>query len=125
MGKRISGELDRVIMSAVINRLVTERRDFLWPNGMTVPPLRIYNKGGSKREIEEIPPEEIGLAILECVRNSIGISEDGVTREVARLFGLRAGKNTVRPIKQVINHLIRYKALAVKGNKLVVVNKRK
>jgi len=123
LGKRISNELDRTILSAIINRHVVENGNFLWPVGMRVPPLRIYKKGGSKRDIDEISPEEIGLAIIECVKNSVGISEDGLTKEVARLFGLRVVDSNIPPIRQMVKHLVKFKTLGIRGNKLILIVK--
>lgn len=50
--------------------------DFLWPNGMVTPPLRIHISGKPLRSLDEIPPEEIEIAIVECTQNALGILSD-------------------------------------------------
>jgi hypothetical protein len=82
--------------------------------------LRIYKGGDSKRPIEKIPPQEISLAVLECVRNSISITEDDLVREIARLFGLRATKKVAPIIRRIIRSMVSNKSLRRKSGKIMI-----
>ncbi|VAW30381.1 hypothetical protein MNBD_CHLOROFLEXI01-3046 [hydrothermal vent metagenome] len=120
MGSRISQKLDDAILNAEMKNGVKANGNFLWSENGKNATLRIYNGGKSKRLIEHIPLQEIALAIIECVQNSISISEDDLVKETARLFGLRATRKVSTKIKRVIRILISANKLTQKSEKILM-----
>ena len=49
--------------------------------------VRIPKPGDSPRPMEYIPTEEVAAAMLRIAEHSIGIAEDDLTLECARIFG--------------------------------------
>ncbi len=120
MGSRISQKLDSAIFAAKTTNGVRVNGDFLWPENMKYATLRVYNGGSVKRPIEHIPPQEIIFAVIECVQNSISISEDDLIKEAARLFGLRATKKVSAEIRWIIRRLISVDKLIQKSKKIMM-----
>jgi hypothetical protein len=118
-GKRINDYLDEAIAHADRNRNLLVKGNFLWPVGMTVPPLRIHVDGQDPRPIVDIPPEEIELAIRECVNSAVGITVDDLVRETCRLFGLKATTDAALNIERIIESLILIDVLGVRNDKLI------
>jgi len=105
MGSRVRLVLDRAITDARMKGYVRIDGDFLWPPSMKRATLRIHN-GARKRQIWEVPPQEIELAIIECVQNSISISEDDLVKETARLFRWRVTAKISTQLHQMIDDMI-------------------
>lgn len=120
MGSRISQKLDNAISTAVSKNGVKANGDFLWPRDMTNATLRIYNGGSAKRQIEHIPPQEIAIAVIECVQNSISITEDDLVKETSRLFGLRATSKVSAKVERIIRNLISSNRLTEKSGKILM-----
>jgi len=117
-GRKINEYLDEVIAYARRNKQLNVKGDFLWPLGMVVPPLRIHTNGNDIRTILEIPPEEIELAVRECIKSAVGISQDDLIREICRLFGLKAIAETATHIEQTINQLVANNTLIMNSEKI-------
>ena len=117
-GKRISDYLDSAIAFAKRNKYLEVKGYFLWPVGMTTPPLRIHTNGHDMRSVLEIPPEEIEIAIRECVKSAIGITLDDLIRETCRLFGLNATTENTAQVSKIIETLVLNSALVSRNNKL-------
>jgi very-short-patch-repair endonuclease/KaiC/GvpD/RAD55 family RecA-like ATPase len=116
-GKRISDYLDLAIAFASRNGYFTVKGNFLWPKGMILPPLRVHTSGLKTRAIQDIPPEEIVLAIRACVSGAVGITLDDLIRETCRLFGLKATVETTMHIERIIKLLVSNEILVLKNNK--------
>ncbi len=119
-GKRINDYLDQAISFASYHKYLVVRGDFLWPVNMTTPQLRIFVTGGDLRPILDIPPEEVVLAIRECIKVAVGITIDDLIREVGKLFGLNATEENAVHIGRIIYSLISNDALSLKNNKVAV-----
>ena len=122
-GKRIDDYLDTAIAFAQRNKYLVIKGNFLWPLGMSTPPLRIRANGADSRTILEIPPEEISLAIRECIKSAIGITYDDLIREICRLFGLKVTNETSINIGKNINLLVSNNILILNNNKITKGNK--
>lgn len=117
-GKRISDYLDMTISFANRNKQLVVKGDFLWPVGMTTPPLRIHTNGQDVRVISEIPPEEIILAIRECINGAVGITLDDLIRETCKLFGLKATADTTFHITRIVEYLSSKDIIIIKNEKI-------
>lgn len=120
-GSRISRYLDDAISSGLRGKAFKAKGKFLWPMEMSVPPLRIFvdeGEGGDVRAIEEIAPEEIALAIRECVKSAIGILQDDLARETCRLFGLNATADAAGYVGSLAEQMVKAGILAVNDEKV-------
>lgn len=118
MGTRISHHLDDAIRLAERQKKLVIKKSFLWPIGMIKVSLRIPVNGKDTRPIREIPPEEIVLAIQECVMGAVGIELEDLVREVCRLFGLKATDDNFFVVHQYINYLVTNNHLLSKNGKI-------
>lgn len=121
-GKRINDYLDNAIAYAKRNKYLEVKGNFLWPLGMTTPPLRIHIDGTDTRAIFEISPEEISLAVRECIKGAVGITYDDLIREVCRLFGLKVTTETTTHIGKIINSLVSNNILIINSDKITKGN---
>jgi very-short-patch-repair endonuclease len=119
-GSRIDSYLNFAINQATYQNIIVQRGSFLWPIGMKAPPFRIHAQGKEIRSIEEISPEEITIAIIECVKCAVGIMSEELIRETLRLFGLKSTRENTQSINEVINGLLRKKILISEDEKIVM-----
>lgn len=120
MGNLISQKLDSAIFAAKTQNGVKAKGDFLWPENLEYATLRVYDGGDVKRQIEHIPPQEIIYAVIECVKNSMSISEDDLIRETARLFGLKATRKVSAEIRWIIRSLVSSNNLIRKSERILM-----
>ena len=76
------------------------RGDFLWRPGQTLATVRIPDPDDpdTRREIDEIPPEEIDLAITRIREASAGVDDEQLISQVARLFGFDRTGDRIRAV---------------------------
>lgn len=104
-GQKIDATLNAVMRSVVNSNKVSRDGPFLIPRDQRKYKLRIPGEHGEKRKIDEIPTGEIELAILEVTANSISISKEDLPKEVAKLFGIPARRETKQLISKVVRDL--------------------
>jgi hypothetical protein len=63
-------------------------------------------------------PEEIILAIRECINGAIGIAVDDLIQEVCRLFSLKATSESSLNINHLIDSMVSADTLSLRGNKV-------
>lgn len=122
IGSRIDEKLDRAINNLIFYRKVKSRGEFLYSINHSRNVLRVYD-GVTKRKIDEITPQEIMLAIMECVKNSYSIGEVDLIKETARLFGLQARNKTSFTIRKAIQKMIDNDYLQLKFGKIILGQK--
>lgn len=84
-----------------------ERRDreFLWTKGSLLKCFRTP-ADDVRRPIEQIPPEEIELAILYLVEDQFGLVRDQIPQAVAKLFGVeRLHGDSADVIRRIVDRL--------------------
>lgn len=118
IGSRISSHLDDAIRLAEQQKKLVIKKSFLWPVGMSKVLLRIPVNRKDTRPIREIPPEEIVLAIQECVMGAVGIEQEDLIREVCRLFGLKATDDNFFVVHHYVNYLVTNNYLLSKNGKI-------
>lgn len=122
-GSRIETHLDYAISHGKTEKKFFIKGDFLWPNGMSVPPLRTHVSGKPPRSLNEIPPEEIMVAVIECIKSALGILSEDLIRETLRLFGLNASNENSYYAMDIINRLVLLKIIKIENDKVSMVNK--
>jgi very-short-patch-repair endonuclease len=108
-GRRIRDRIFRAI-STLSQHSFLNRHDngFVWPKGMTEPPVRSRMLlDQAERKLELIAPEELDAIILDVVQRSFTIAPGEAARMVVRSLGMqRTGHVAVAILEQRVNALI-------------------
>ncbi|MEW4530630.1 DUF3320 domain-containing protein [Maioricimonas sp. JC845] len=99
-GNRITGAIEEALAIAVHNGALTQTGLFFQPSGQKKVPIRNREDVASRnlRKPDFLPPVEIRTAIEAVVEEHLGVAEDELTREVAKLFGFRSVSSALRQI---------------------------
>lgn len=77
---------------------------FYWPQGTDPDEYAVCRVPGgnrdSRRGPEDLPPEEMAAGALEVLQTQVGLPEEDLVREVARLFGYQRMGSTVEQYLQ-------------------------
>jgi hypothetical protein len=92
---------------------------FLWPPTLKEVAIRVPVEGipESKRKLEYIPPEEVENAMKLIAQYALGISDDSLISETAKVFGLNhSGDKSKEYFSEILKRLVRERKLASKDN---------
>ena len=97
-GSRIERRFDEVLSTiqppqSQINGVV-----FYWDKENTLEvydQFRVPASEEERRNMDEIPPQEIGAGVYHILSRQISLSEEDMVRETARLFGFSRGSSTM------------------------------
>jgi hypothetical protein len=130
-------DLDRVgerMMNAVRSawrmlsreKLLRIEGHFLWPSRESFQlVVRQPNPSDhhSRRSIDEIPTEEIALAMKNLVRDSLSIERDKLLRYIARIFGFdRAGNHIQKALANTLEELVEARQLVILEERVSLPN---
>ena len=100
-GARLDKHLEGIINEMNLVQ-TTHHQPFYWGNNMTLDYYR--SNDIEKRNIEDIAPEEVLVALQEVVVNNLSIEEAELLRYLARTFGFaKVGKQIDTILRYVIN----------------------
>jgi hypothetical protein len=116
--KQVDERLNSAIQRGCEQQAFTRNGNFLWPLGKRVAPLRVHTNGRPARAVDDIAPEEMQLALAECIKNSITIAPEDLAREACRLFGLRATRENLRPFEAISGQMVEDGVLKIENGKL-------
>lgn len=116
--KQVTPQITHAVKEALSSLLreqkVAIKGSFLWPPQLKETPIRVPIQGipESKRKPEDIAPEEVESAMKLVAQYALGISEDSLIAETAKVFGVNhAGKEM---FSEILKRLIRERKLVVK-----------
>ena len=95
---------------------------FLWPTGLKETPIRVPMQGipESKRKPEYIAPEEVESAMKLVAQYALGISDDSLIAETAKVFGINhSGEEAKAVFSEVLKRLVRERKLVCKDDGVV------
>ena len=116
-----SGIRRAAVRLGVEEEKLLQKDDFLWRPGHdeVVFRRRADVLHSSLRQPDKIAPEEIGAELLQAVRASHGIDEEGAVKEASQLFGYRrAGAKIVARFRDVLFDLVENGELERRGEQL-------
>jgi hypothetical protein len=124
--KRVTQKIAHAVKEA-LNTLIREQKvtikgSFLWPTGLKETPVRVPIQGvpESKRKTEYIAPEEVELAMTTVAKYALGISDDSLIDETAKVFGLNhLGEEAKIVFSEVLKRLVRERKLVCKNDGIV------
>ncbi len=110
VGERMMNAVKSAWRSLSREKLLRIQGEFLWPTAESFQiVVRQPNPKDdqSRRSIEEIPPEEVALAMRNLVRDSLSIERDKLLLLIARLFGFeRAGNHIQKTLANTFDELV-------------------
>lgn len=123
IGSRIRNQLELAVRFAEGGGRVTRKGNFLWAPQMQTPELRNRSKlASASKKVKYIPPEEIELAIVKVVQDSIAIEPEAAVGVVSRLFGFsRVTEEMKMELLDAIRNLIALKKIQKDGGVLKLV----
>jgi very-short-patch-repair endonuclease len=121
--KQVTPQITHAVKEALSNLLreqkVVIKGSFLWPPELKETPIRVPVKGvpESKRKPEYIAPEEVESAMELVAQYALGISEDSLIAETAKVFGINySGEETKEVFSEILKRLIRDRKLVSKDD---------
>jgi hypothetical protein len=121
LGNRIQSTLDLAVEAAVRGGSVRREGEFLWPSGMTDPPVR--DRGSlpaPSRRIELIAPEELARAVEQVVADAFGLEPAAIPAATCRLLGFgRSSDEMRRRVDEVVQDLVARKRLELRGDHVI------
>ncbi len=124
--KIITPKINHAVRDALNNLIrdqkVTLKGSFIWPIGLKETPIRVPIAGlpESKRKPQYIAPEEVEAAMTKVAQYALGISEDSLVVETAKVFGVNHGGDEAKTVfGEVLKRLIRERKLVCKSDGVV------
>jgi hypothetical protein len=121
---KISHAVKEALNNLIREQKVTIKGSFLWPAGLKETSIRIPMQGipESKRKPQYIPPEEVETAMKLVAQYALGISDESLIAETAKVFGVNHGGDEAKKVfSEVLKRLIRERKLVQKDDGVVVV----
>jgi hypothetical protein len=114
-------------VKASLNNLIREQKvvikgSFLWPTELKETSIRVPTQGvpESKRKPEYITPEEIELSMMMVAQYALGISDDSLIAETAKVFGINhSGEAAKLVFSGVLKRLVRERKLIRKDDGVI------
>ena len=124
--KQVTPKIGHAVKEA-LNNLIREQKvvikgSFLWPIGLKETPIRVPIQGvpESKRKPDYITPEEVASAMIMIAQYALGISDDSLIAETAKVFGLNhSGEEAKEIFSEVLKRLVRERKLVRKDDGVV------
>ncbi len=119
---KISHAVKEALNSLIREQKVTIKGSFLWPVGLKETPIRVPMQGipESKRKPQYIAPEEVESAMKLVAQYALGISEDSLISETARVFGINhSGDEAKAVFSEVLKRLIRERKVVCKDDGVI------
>jgi very-short-patch-repair endonuclease len=121
--KKVTPQITHAVKEALSNLLREQRvvlkGSFLWPPTQKETPIRVPVQGipESKRKAEYIAPEEVESAMKLVAQYALGISQDSLIAETAKVFGLNYSAEEMKEVfSEILKRLIRDRKLVCKDD---------
>jgi hypothetical protein len=121
--KQVTPQIIHAVKEALSNLLreqkVVIKGSFLWPPELKETPIRVPVQGipESKRKPEYIAPEEVESAMKLVAQYALGISEDSLIAETAKVFGVNhSGEGVKEVFSEILKRLVRDRKLVCKDD---------
>ena len=126
--KKVTPKIDHAVKEA-LNNLIRQQKvvikgSFLWPTELKETSIRVPMQGvpESKRKPEYIAPEEVESAMVMVAKYALGISNDSLIAETAKVFGINhLGEESKSAFSEVLKRLIRERKLVLKDDGVITV----
>lgn len=116
---KISHAVQEALTALLRDQKVVIKGSFLWPPSLKEVQIRVPVEGipESKRKLEHIPPEEVENAMKLIAQYALGIGDDSLVSETAKVFGLNHSTDKSKEyFGEILKRLVRERKLAIKDN---------
>ena len=124
--KRVTQKISHAVKEALNNLIreqkVTIKGSFLWPTGLKETSIRVPIAGvpETRRKPKYIAPEEVEAAMKQIAHYALGISDDSLVFETAKIFGAtHSGDEAKTVFSDVLKRLIRERKLVCKNGGVI------
>lgn len=118
-GSRLDKHLEGIIKEMKINE-TTHHQPFYWSENTVLTHYR--SNDVEKRNMEDISPEEVIIALEEVVTNNLSIEEDELIRYLARTFGFaKVGRQIDSILRYTIDLAVRQEKVKKENNRIKVL----
>ena len=124
--KQVTPKIAHAVKEALNNLIrmqkVVIKGSFLWPTGLKETPIRVPMQGvpESKRKPDYIAPEEVESAMTMVAQYALGISDDSLIAETAKVFGINhSGDEAKEVFSEVLKRLVRERKLVCNDDGVV------
>ena len=121
--KQATPQISHAVQEALRNlqreQKVVIKGSFLWPPTLNETPLRVPMQGipESKRKAKYITPEEVEAAMKLVAQYALGISQDSLIAETAKVFGLNHSAQDAKEVfGEILKRLVRDRKLVLKDD---------
>ena len=119
VGARLDNHLEEIIKEMNVVQTI-HHQPFYWSNNTTLDYYRSNDL--EKRNMEDIAPEEILVALQEVVTNNFSIEEDELLRYLARTFGFaKVGKQIESLLRYVIDMAVQNGTVKRENNRIKLI----
>lgn len=101
-GSKLDSYLDEIIKEVNLSKIL-HYQPFYWINGSNKQIDFYRSNDVEKRNIEDIAPEELTVAITEAVEQNLSIEQEELLRYIAKIFGF---SKVGRQIDEVLNYCV-------------------
>ena len=120
-GARLDKHLEGIIKEMNIVQ-TTHHQPFYWSKNITLDYYR--SNDIEKRNMEDIAPEEVLVALQEVIVNNLSIEEDELIRYLARTFGFaKVGKQIDTILRYVIDKAVQNGKVKKENNRIKLADK--
>jgi len=114
---KVSHAVQEALSTLIRDQKVIIKGSFLWPPVLKDVQIRIPVDGidETKRKLEHVPPEEVEAAMKIIAKYALGISDESLIAETAKVFGLtHSTEKSKEYFTDILNRLIRERKLTNK-----------
>ena len=123
MTPKISHAVQEALNTLLRDQKVTIKGSFLWPPHLKDVQIRIPVDGVSetKRKLEHIPPEEVEAAMQLIAQYALGVSDESLIAETAKVFGLNHSADKSKEyFNEILKRLIHERKLVTKDGVITI-----
>jgi len=126
--KQVTPKISHAVKEALNNLIreqkVTIKGSFLWPVGLKETPIRgpMLGVPESRRKPQYIPPEEVEATMTKVAQYALGISDDALISETAKVFGIsHSNEDTKQAFAEILKRLLRERKLICRDDGVITV----
>lgn len=119
MGGKLESYLDDIIHEVDLTERTHLGQVYYWKPGMTEIDFYRVGEGSDRRNIEDIAPEELKVAILEAIDQYLSIELEELLRHTARIFGFaKLGRQIDLSLRYTIDLMVQENLVRIDGGRV-------
>jgi hypothetical protein len=123
LGSRINNHFDLIFSQLGLMPAKSGKNSFLWRKDQQPEKYsnyRVAKNEAEKRDADDLPPEEVAIAVNEILSNQISLAQVDLIRETAKVFGYaRIGSNVEMAMLSGIEKAVETGHINRQGSRLV------